>query len=98
MSEPQRTLKLSDKHCKILAAMRELSPDSPRRLRYEDIVVKAFEMFPREFQLRGHPEFPDASDIHKPLYGPLKRMGLVTAANKRFRLTQRGSSFLADPG
>ena len=81
---------LSAKHARILAAMQALSPDRPRPLRYEDIVVKAFEMFPDAFQLRGYPQYPDASDIHKPLYGPLKRLGLVTAANKRFRLTERG--------
>ena len=41
-------------------------------LKYEDIVVKAFELYPEEFALRGYSQYPDSSDIHKPLYGPLK--------------------------
>ena len=75
---------------KILVAMLKLSNGTTKPLKYEDIVVKAFELFPDEFSLRGHPEFPDSSDIHKPLYGVLKRGGMVRAANKAFGLTQRG--------
>ena len=37
-----------------------------------------------------HAEYPDASDIHKPLYGPLKSRGFVLSANKRFKLTEKG--------
>lgn len=86
---------------KILIAMRALSSGTTRPCRYEDIVVKAFEMFPKEFQLRGHPQYPDSSDIHKPLYGPLKRQGLVRAAHKNFALTEKGltrAEELADMG
>ena len=62
-------------------------------MRYEDIVVKAFNLYPADFGLRGYPEFPDSSDIHKPLYGPLKRAGLVTTGNKQFRLTPKGIEY-----
>lgn len=75
---------------KILVAMLKLSDGTTRWLKYEDIVVKAFELFPDEFALRGYPRFPDSSDVHKPLYGSLKRAGMVRAANKTFSLTQRG--------
>ena len=75
---------------KILVAMLKLSGSTTKSLKYEDIVVKAFELFPDEFALRGYPKFPDSSDIHKPLYGVLKRGGMVRAANKTFRLTPRG--------
>lgn len=75
---------------KILVAMLKLSDGAAKRLKYEDIVVKAFQLFPDEFALRGYPQFPDSSDIHKPLYGTLKRSGMVRAANKTFTLTQRG--------
>ncbi len=75
---------------KIILAMNTLSGGSSKPLRYEDIVVKAFQMFPQDFALRGYPQYPDSSDIHKPLYGPLKRAGLVLAGNKQFRLTQKG--------
>jgi hypothetical protein len=80
----------SDKPGKILIAMFELSGGTTQALKYEDIVVKVFEMFPKHFALRGHPQYPDSSDVHKPLYGPLKRKGLVRAANKAFSLTQSG--------
>ena len=75
---------------KILVAMHKLSEGTTKPLRYEDIVVKAFEMFPDDFALRGYPQFPDSSDIHKPLYGPLKRDGFIRSGNKKFGLTARG--------
>ncbi len=70
--------------------MWKLSGGKTASLKYEDIVVQAFKLFPEEFALRGYPEFPDSSDIHKPLYGVLKRGGMVRSANKTFSLTQRG--------
>ena len=70
--------------------MHELAEGSTRPLKYEDIVVQAFEMFPDEFALRGHPKYPDSSDVHKPLYGALKRRGLIRAAQKTFALTPKG--------
>ena len=70
--------------------MYSLSKGTTRPCRYEDIVVKAFELYPADFQLRGYSQYPDSSDIHKPLYGPLKRQGLVRAANKMFSLTEKG--------
>ena len=75
---------------KILVAMHQLSCGSTNALKYEDIVVRVFLMFPDEFALRGHAEYPDASDVHKPLYGVLKKQGLVRAAQKQFALTARG--------
>lgn len=75
---------------KILIAMCKLSKGTTQPCRYEDIVVNAFKLFPEDFQLRGYSQFPDSSDIHKPLYGPLKKQGLVRAANKTFHLTEKG--------
>lgn len=89
-SEASVARTLHERPQKILVAMHRLSGGTTRPLKYEDIVVSAFEMFPDEFALRGHPQYPDSSDIHKPLYGPLKREGLVRAANKTFALTARG--------
>src|ERR1035438_1107708 len=80
---------------KILVAMCRLSNGTTKPLKYEDIVVKAFEMFPDDFALRGHPEYPDSSDIHKPLYGPLKRNGLIRNAQKTFSLTEKGAEIAA---
>jgi hypothetical protein len=82
-----RTLSKSQK---ILAVMFELSRGQSRPLHYEDIVVLAFRKHPQDFQLRGYPEYPDSSDLHKPLYA-MKREGLVrSASDKSFMLTARG--------
>lgn len=76
---------------KILRAIFEVANGTTRVCSYEDIVVQAWKMWPEEFGLRGYVhEHPDSSDLHKPLYGPLKREGLVRSANKKFGLTERG--------
>lgn len=75
---------------KILAVMFELGRGESKPLHYEDIVVAAFRKHPQDFQLRGYPEYPDSSDLHKPLYA-MKRDGLVRSArDKSFLLTLRG--------
>ena len=76
---------------KILQAIYEVSGHTTRACAYEDIVVQAWKMWPEEFGLRGYVrEHPDSSDLHKPLYGPMKRDGLVRSANKKFSLTPAG--------
>jgi hypothetical protein len=82
-------MKPTSKPEKILAVMFDLSKAESKALQYEDIVVEAFKRYPEDFQLRGYPQYPDSSDIHKPLY-KMKRDGLVRSANKSFMLTPRG--------
>lgn len=76
----------------IIEALFALSPDGPRVVTYEDIVVRAWELHPSDFGLRGYAEkYPDASDIHKRLYNRLKSEGWVrTASQKKFALTPSG--------
>ncbi|MBA2333654.1 MAG: hypothetical protein H0V90_01820 [Blastocatellia bacterium] len=82
--------KAISKSQKILAVMFELAKGESKPLHYEDIVVFAFKRHPQDFQLRGYPEYPDSSDLHKPLYA-MKRDGLVrSASDKSFLLTARG--------
>ena len=82
---------------KILVAMNQLSRGSRKALEYEDIVVAAWKLFPEDFGLRKYVrEYPDASDIHKPLYGPLKSRGLVLSGHKKFRLTEKGIAYAAE--
>ena len=82
---------------KILLAMYELSGAKPTPLEYEDIVVKAWRLFPEDFGLRKYVrQYPDASDIHKPLYGPLKDRGFVLSGNKKFRLTEKGLAYASE--
>jgi hypothetical protein len=81
---------------KILAVMFELAKGQAKPLHYEDIVVFAFRKHPQDFQLRGYPEYPDSSDLHKPLYA-MKRDGLVrSASDKSFILTARGLEVARD--
>lgn len=75
---------------KIVAVMFELCGGESKPIHYEDIVVFAFRKYPHDFQLRGYPDYPDSSDLHKPLYA-MKRGGLVRSArDKSFLLTPRG--------
>lgn len=86
-----------DRHNKILIAMLEVSGASTRLCAYEDIVVAAWKRFPQEFGLRGYvSDYPDSSDLHKPLYGPLKRDGYVKVQNKKFGLTEAGLAVAAE--
>lgn len=75
---------------KILLVLYELSGKSHKSVRYEDIVVKAFERYPDDFHLKGYPQYPESGDlVHKPLYD-FKKKGLVVAGNKMFALTEKG--------
>lgn len=84
----------SDRIWKIVDAIYRLSSGGPRMVTYEDIVVRAWQLYPDDFGLRGYSDkYPDASDIHKPLYNVLKSRGWVTTGppgQKKFALTQLG--------
>ena len=79
---------------KILEALFAISPDGPKLVPYEDIVVKAWEMYPDDFGLRGYSDrYPDSSDLHVPLYKELKSNGYVSSGpvrQKKFKLTPAG--------
>jgi hypothetical protein len=78
------------KEQKVILALYRLSVDGRKKVRYEDIVVKAFKDYPADFHLKGYPEYPDSGDVvHKPLYDFRKR-GMVLASNKMFSLTPHG--------
>ncbi|MDE3067384.1 MAG: hypothetical protein KGJ60_07505 [Verrucomicrobiota bacterium] len=82
---------------KILVAMYQLSNGTNLPLEYEDIVVKSWQLFPDKFGLRKYVnQYPDSSDQHKPLYGPLKDRGFVLSGNKKFRLTQKGIAYASE--
>ena len=75
---------------KILYVLYGLSGKSRKSIRYEDIVVKAFETYPDDFHLKGYPHYPESGDlVHKPLYD-FKKKGLLVAGNKMFALTEKG--------
>lgn len=75
---------------KILLVLYELANKSRKSIRYEDIVVRAFETYPDDFHLKGYPQYPESGDlVHKPLYD-YKKKGLVLAGKKMFALTEKG--------
>jgi hypothetical protein len=78
------------KEQKVFLALYRLWIEGRKKVRYEDIVVRAFKDYPADFHLKGYPEFPDTGDaVHKPLYDYRKR-GMVSASNKMFSLTSHG--------
>lgn len=75
----------------VLLAMFRFSNATEEPIPYAGIVLQAWRDYPELFGLPGHPEHPDASDIHKKLYGNLKSNELVESlGNKVFRLTAKG--------
>lgn len=75
---------------KILLVLSEVSKQSKKSLKYEDIVVGVFKRFPETFHLRGYKEYPDSGDlVHKPLYD-MRKNGLLNANQKTFSLTNKG--------
>ena len=80
-----------DRNKMILLAIYDVAEGTTKMCAYEDVVVRAWKRFPQEFGLRGYADlYPDSSDLHKPLYGPLKRDGYVRVQNKKFGLTEHG--------
>lgn len=86
---PSQSLKQQDM---ILISFHHASGGTTNKVPYEELVIQLWKDFPENFSLRNHPEYPDASDVHKKLYnGPLKDEGLITSlGNKVFRLTDKG--------
>ncbi|MDQ3566042.1 MAG: hypothetical protein M3464_09690 [Chloroflexota bacterium] len=82
------TLTQSDK---VLIAFHHVANGSTSKVPYEELVLQAWRDYPEAFSLRNHPEYPDASDIHKKIYQSLKPSGFVVSlGNKVFRLTDAG--------
>lgn len=79
---------------KILLSLYKSANGTGKQIRFEDIVVEAFNSFKSDFQLRGYPQYPESGDIiHKPLYSELKKLGYVTSGNKYFALTPKGIEY-----
>jgi hypothetical protein len=75
----------------LLASLHEVAEGTTRAVAYEDIVVTAWALFPREFGLRGYAdEHPDSADVRRALYGPLRREGCVRVERGKFALTEAG--------
>jgi hypothetical protein len=78
------------KEQKVLLALFRLWSAGKKKVRYEDVVVRAFKDYPADFHLKGYTQYPDSGDaVHKPLYDYRKR-GMVSASHKMFSLTPHG--------
>lgn len=68
-----------------------LTAGNGTRTTFEDIVAKAFELFPKRFSLRGYPHWPDSAVVNKSwLRSRTDKKYIVGSVKDGFRLTQRG--------
>lgn len=74
----------------ILISIYHLTKGEISQVDFEQVVVKAFKLFPKVFQMKGYPEFPDSSQIEKRIYDKLKPGGLVRVASRKLELTEYG--------
>jgi hypothetical protein len=75
----------------LLVSIHEVAEGTTRAVTYEDIVVAAWALSPREFGLRGYVDaHPDSAAVSRPLYGPLRREGCVRLERGKFALTEVG--------
>lgn len=81
-------IKLSNQE-KTLLVLLKLSDGTKKNLKFEDVVVALFKKFPKDFNLKGYNEYPDAEAIRKPLY-QFKKQGILQIRNMILSLTDKG--------
>ena len=74
---------------KILYTIINMYNDKSTLLRYEDILVKVFENFQADFQIRFYPEYPDTDSIRRALYQLIPE-GYIRISNRNCALTKEG--------
>jgi hypothetical protein len=78
---------------RILLAAAELA-ERGESFSAEDLVVSAWQLWPDQFGLQGHPEHPDSNRVLTKIMGgdsPLRKRGLLEKlGTKRYRLTRSG--------
>ncbi len=88
----QQNLSRTDK---ILVVLHELSGGTTKNLHYEDIVVALFKKYPKDFAMRGYPEYPDSEGVNHEFYrGDMKKSGKINYSNKIFSLTDKGIDYV----
>jgi hypothetical protein len=86
-----KKVNLNAKATKILVAMYNLIKDSSSKIKFEDLVVKFFELFPETFKLEGYNQYPDSHKINRSIYTNLKPSGYIkTYGNGFYKLTPTG--------
>jgi len=76
---------------KIIVILYQMSQGSRAVLNFEDVIVKLFKQYPKDFHLRGYPQYPDSSN-HQSFYS-LRRDGLIQIRNKLVSLTEKGLTY-----
>ena len=76
----------------ILYSIGDLSKFTSKVVRYEDVIVNTFELFPKSFHLVGYPQYPDTESISKKIYDVLRVKGFVTTATVRIPLSFAASA------
>jgi len=76
---------------RVLLAIYRVSNGTANRVPFEEIVIRAWKDFPKQFSLNNHPEYPDAYPVSKRLTSDLVTSRLVTSVSKEvYRLTYKG--------
>jgi hypothetical protein len=60
-------------------------------IRYEDILVESFKVFPKEFQIRYYPKYPDTDTIRRTMYQLIPE-GFLKISQRKCVLTDTGLS------
>lgn len=83
---------------KLLCAAAILAKEGQEEFSAEDLAVQAHKMFPQDFSLKGHPEYPDSNVVFIQVMGrkaPLIIRGwLEKTGTKQYRLTAKGADDL----
>jgi len=74
---------------KILYTITLMECQSKRLLKYEDVIVKVYESFPKDFQIRNYPQYPDSDTIRRAMYSMIPQ-GLLRIKNRNCTLTKSG--------
>ena len=74
---------------KILYTLFLMSEGKKIDLRYEDVLVRAYEYFPEDFHFKNYPQYPDTDTLRRELYW-LIPAGFVRISNRKCMLTDSG--------
>ncbi len=76
---------------KILYVIFNMTLAMKNNIRYEDILVESFKVFPKEFQIRYYPKYPDTDTIRRTMYQLIPE-GFLKISQRKCVLTDTGLS------
>lgn len=76
---------------KILYVIFNMTLALKNNIRYEDILVESFKVFPKEFQIRYYPKYPDTDTIRRTMYQLIPE-GFLKISQRKCVLTDTGLS------